>query len=407
MDIFHVGRNDGAGFFYYVMELADAAEAAEPQRDDVRWRMDDGKGAIVHPPSSSLDPQTYIPRTLKHDLRTRGPWPVAETLQIALSLTHALEHLHGHGLVHRDIKPSNIIFVKSVPKLADIGLVTSIDATRSFVGTDGYIPPEGPGTPQADLYSLGKVLYQLVTGKDRLDFPELPDNWRTYPEREQLLEFNEIITKTCDDEPRQRYQSGAEMGADIELLQTGQSVKNKRAFVRRWNLTKQIALAAIGVALLGASGTLVLHELNRNGRASFNPEANKLYQQAVYQLHKSTPESFLDAFTNLNDAIRLDPTFVKAHYGLFEIYWCDGGRKFPPKFEYQANMRWLASRLKELDPLSAEFHVVNSYVEWLAWHFDEALKEIDKAIRVEPKFVRAHALKGFYLLHGWGAVRQN
>ena len=49
---------------------------------------------------------------------------------IALSLTRALEHLHAHGLVHRDIKPSNIIFVNGVPKLADIGLVTSVDATR-------------------------------------------------------------------------------------------------------------------------------------------------------------------------------------------------------------------------------------------------------------------------------------
>ena len=43
------------------------------------------------------------------------------------------------------------------------------------MGTDGYIPPEGPGAPGGDIYSLGKVLYELVTAKDRLDFPELPD----------------------------------------------------------------------------------------------------------------------------------------------------------------------------------------------------------------------------------------
>ena len=60
------------------------------------------------------------------------------------------------------------------PKLADIGLVAATDATCSFVGTEGYLPPEGPGTPQADLYSLGKVLYEASTGKDRRDFPELP-----------------------------------------------------------------------------------------------------------------------------------------------------------------------------------------------------------------------------------------
>ena len=119
-----------------------------------------------------------------------------------------MDHLHSHGLVHRDIKPSNIIFVKGVPKLADIGLVTSVDATRSFVGTDGYIPPEGPGTPQADLYSLGKVLYECVTGKDRLDFPELPADWRTRPDLDQLLEFNEILTKALTTWKRQTFFAG-------------------------------------------------------------------------------------------------------------------------------------------------------------------------------------------------------
>ena len=58
-----------------------------------------------------------------------------------------------------------------MPKLADIGLVADVSEARSFVGTEGYIPPEGPGTPQADLYSLGKVLYEISTGKDRQDFP--------------------------------------------------------------------------------------------------------------------------------------------------------------------------------------------------------------------------------------------
>jgi len=71
-------------------------------------------------------------------------------------LAEALEYLHSHGLVHRDIKPSNIVYVKGEPCLADIGLVTNIrDAS-----TLGYIPPEGPGKPAADIYNLGKVLYE-------------------------------------------------------------------------------------------------------------------------------------------------------------------------------------------------------------------------------------------------------
>ena len=97
-----------------------------------------------------------------------------ECVQLGLTLTAALSQLHQQGLVHRDIKPSNIIFVNGTPKLADIGLMARVSDPRSFVGTAGFIPPEGPGTSQADLYSLGKVLYEISTGKDRQDFPELP-----------------------------------------------------------------------------------------------------------------------------------------------------------------------------------------------------------------------------------------
>jgi len=75
--------------------------------------------------------------------------------------------MHSAGLVHRDIKPSNIIFVNGKPKLADIGLVVSLGDARSFVGTEGYVPPEGPGTIHADIYSLGKVLYEISTGQGR------------------------------------------------------------------------------------------------------------------------------------------------------------------------------------------------------------------------------------------------
>src|SRR5256885_1915693 len=166
----------------------------------------------------------YTPRTLKHDLRTRGALPVAQCVQIALSLTRALEHLHAHGLVHRDIKPSNIIFVNGVPKLADIGLVTSVDASRSYVGTEGFAPPEGPGTPQADIYSLGKVLYELCTGKDRQDFPELPTNLDAMADREALLELNAVIAKACREDPRARYASAKAMHDELLLLQSGKSL---------------------------------------------------------------------------------------------------------------------------------------------------------------------------------------
>ena len=113
---------------------------------------------------------------LFRSLQRRGRLPCAEALLLTLALADALAHLHASGLVHRDIKPSNVVFVGGRPKLADIGLVARVAGADTLVGTLGYIPPEGPGSPAADIYSLGKVLYEMVTGRDRQDFPNLPDD---------------------------------------------------------------------------------------------------------------------------------------------------------------------------------------------------------------------------------------
>src|SRR5262249_44417253 len=135
-----------------------------------------------------IDPDNYEPRTLRSELDQRKRLPMAECLQISLALTTALEHLHQHGLVHRDIKPSNLIFVNGMPKLADIGLVAAADERCSFVGTEGYVPNEGPGKAQADIFALGKVLYQMVTGFKADRYPSLPGDWAsaTSEERKEL-----------------------------------------------------------------------------------------------------------------------------------------------------------------------------------------------------------------------------
>ncbi|MBI3191839.1 MAG: serine/threonine protein kinase, partial [Pedosphaera parvula] len=205
VDILHVGRNEEAGCFYYVMELADDQQTGQ-----------------------RLDPDCYQPKTLRSELRTRGRLAPGECVRIVLALLEGLDHLHQHGLVHRDIKPSNIIFVDGRPKLADIGLVTGADETRSFVGTEGYVPPEGPGTPRADLFALGKVLYEMCTGRDRQDFPELPTNLRELPERKELLELNQVIGLACAGEARRRYGSAKAMHADLRLLERGRSVRRHR-----------------------------------------------------------------------------------------------------------------------------------------------------------------------------------
>ena len=112
----------------------------------------------------TVDPAKYAPKTLRTEIDARGRLPASECLDLALALLPALGHLHQHGLVHRDLKPSNVIFVLGRPKLADIGLVASIGEALTAVGTEGYMPPEGRGSPAGDIYSFGKLLYEISTG---------------------------------------------------------------------------------------------------------------------------------------------------------------------------------------------------------------------------------------------------
>jgi serine/threonine protein kinase len=196
INILHVGRT--AGYLYYTMELADD-----------------------HLAGRRIDIVTYEPRTLKTDLARHKRLSADESIRLGLSLTKALEALHARGLTHRDIKPSNIIFTEGVPKLADIGLVAA-SGQQSFVGTEGYVPPEGPGAPRADIYSLGKLLYETCTGKDRLDFPEIDSQLSTRPDRERLLQLNDVLMKACANDLKKRYASAAEMHRDLAALERGE-----------------------------------------------------------------------------------------------------------------------------------------------------------------------------------------
>src|SRR6266571_999332 len=219
IDILHVGRTNE--YLYYSMELADD-----------------------HLAGREIDIVGYEPRTLKSDLGRQKRLSADESIRLGVSLTEALEALHTRGLSHRDIKPSNIIFTEGVPKLADIGLVAA-SGQQSFVGTEGYVPPEGPGTPQADIYSLGKLLYETCTGKDRLDFPEIDSQLSQRPDREQLLQLNNVLVKACANDPKKLYESAAEMHRDLAALERGERPKKFRAKILV--ATMSILAIAIGV----------------------------------------------------------------------------------------------------------------------------------------------------------------
>ena len=200
VNILHVGRSpDGVSFYYYVMELGDDANTGQ-----------------------DINPIEYEARTLRADGKAGVRLETGLCIDVGVRLAEALQHLHERDLAHRDVKPSNVIFVNGRAKLADIGLVAA-RGQRTFVGTEGFVPPEGPGSAQADVYSLGKVLYEIATGKDRLDFPELPDELPTGLERKRWLELNKIICDVC--EPRiskRRISSASGLASALHRLSRGQ-----------------------------------------------------------------------------------------------------------------------------------------------------------------------------------------
>ena len=97
------------------------------------------------------------------------------------------------------------------PKLADIGLVSKTSERGRQIGTIGFIPPEGAGTARGDVYSLGKVLYEMSTGRDRNDYPELPERLADTAEDRDLVQFNKIVLKACRADAGRRYQSADEL----------------------------------------------------------------------------------------------------------------------------------------------------------------------------------------------------
>ncbi len=280
VDILQVGRNDTDGYFYYVMELADPVpkEGAEPKpkqsNPKAKTQNLRAKGRPSDPPvPATFDPADYSPRTLAAELAAGKRLPATQCVEIFHSLALALAHLHEAGLVHRDIKPSNIIFVGGTVKFADIGLVTAADDTGSFVGTEGFIPPEGSGTPTADIYSLGKVLYEAATGRDRKEFPALPLDDLDLSANSGLLELNAIIVKACAANPHQRYASAEDLVADLALLQAGKSVKASRRQARRRALGLRVVLPALAVLGLVIFAATAWPRAQRTGTSAPSPTA--------------------------------------------------------------------------------------------------------------------------------------
>jgi serine/threonine-protein kinase len=119
--------------------------------------------------------------SLRERLASHGPYSWLETRALLAQIAEGLADAHAAGVVHRDLKPSNVLVGSDgVAKIADFGIAKGLDLTRvtgtsTLLGTPAYLPPEGPSDERSDLYSLGVIAYELLTGV-------VPFEGRTYQE---------------------------------------------------------------------------------------------------------------------------------------------------------------------------------------------------------------------------------
>jgi eukaryotic-like serine/threonine-protein kinase len=123
--------------------------------------------------------------TLGDELRENGPLAPARVVDLGLQICGGLEHAHASGLVHRDVKPGNLLLrADGTVKIADFGIARAAQATKltqigSVLGTAAYLAPEQAAgeqvTAAADIYSLGCVLFELLTGRTPYVFETLPE----------------------------------------------------------------------------------------------------------------------------------------------------------------------------------------------------------------------------------------
>jgi WD40 repeat protein len=294
IDILQIGINKEQDYFYYIMELGDDCATGQ-----------------------AINPDSYLPKTLTRALNSGRKLSFAECLDLGLSLSQALVELHKHGLVHRDIKPSNIIFVNGVAKLADIGLVADVSEARSFVGTEGYIPPEGPGSPGADVFGLGKVLYEASTGKDRLEFPELPTLLGPSDDHDRMLELNEVILQACQGDARKRYADAWEMYSDLLVIADGKSVKRLRFLERRFAQFKRVAAITAAAAVISAGILYHFYRERLNAREARQRQVGVNVTRGIQAIDSWDLTAALPAFANAIALDEGDPQQAALHRFMF------------------------------------------------------------------------------------------
>ncbi len=185
--------------------------------------------------------------TLKDYIERCGSIDVKDTIHFIVQILRALQHAHDKGIIHRDIKPQNIMLLEDgTIKVTDFGIARfsksntkSMTMTNKAIGSVHYVSPEQargePTDAKSDLYSLGVMMYEMLTGKLPFDADNAVSvaimQLQSDPEPPRKINpdipvgLEEIIIKTMQKDPKKRYRSAAEMLSDIYKFRKDPDIK--------------------------------------------------------------------------------------------------------------------------------------------------------------------------------------
>ncbi|MCI0350468.1 MAG: serine/threonine-protein kinase, partial [Acidobacteriales bacterium] len=255
------------------------------------------------------------------DLNARCALRNLEWLRRAVGLlvkvARAVHHAHQHGILHRDLKPSNILLDKAgEPHVADFGLAKVLEAdtgltrSESVVGSPNYMAPEQASgrshevTTAVDIYSLGAILYELVTGGPPFQSRSALETMRLVIEKEPIsprklnlkidANLETICLKCLRKEPQARYSSAAELAQDLESWLQGRPIRARPvgAFGGLWLWSRRhpavsflslaLVLALVGIAVGSSIAAVRVSRAER--RANANLRESLLNQTRTLRL---------------------------------------------------------------------------------------------------------------------------
>jgi serine/threonine-protein kinase len=240
------------------------------------------------------------------------PQPPREAAELVRALADGMEYAHQRGIIHRDLKPANVLLTESgQPKVSDFGLVKRLEddsgqtQSGSILGSASYMAPEqaeGKNKeigPRCDIYALGGILYELLTGRPpfraasvldtleqvRKQDPIPPSQFQTKVPRD----LETICLKCLQKEPAKRYATAGEMGEDLRRFLSGEAILarpvSRVEWLWRWcrrNPRVAVLSGVVAILVMGWTATsTLLYRLARTNERTARANAERASQNAA------------------------------------------------------------------------------------------------------------------------------